>query len=127
MSFFFVIAVIILVFLIIFQIAKASEYVAVLKGEDRARRENNKINGFFMIGFLIAGLIGIYLCNDALVGKTLLVQKSASVQGEKVDEMLWVTLIITGVVFVITQFVLFWFAFKYHESEKRKAYFFSHN
>jgi len=127
MSFFFVIAVIILVFLIIFQIAKASEYVAVLKGEDRARRENNKINGFFMIGFLIAGLIGIYLCNDALVDKTLLVQKSASLQGEKVDEMLWVTLIITGVVFVITQFVLFWFAYKYQESEKRKAYFFPHN
>jgi cytochrome c oxidase subunit 2 len=127
MAFFFVIAVIILVFLIIFQIAKASEYVAVLKGEERARRENNKINGFFMIGFLIAGLVGIYLCNDALVDKTLLVQKSASLQGEKVDEMLWVTLIITGVVFIITQFVLFWFAYKYQESEKRKAYFFPHN
>src|SRR5258708_7642944 len=59
MSFFFVIAVIILVFLIIFQIAKASEYVAVLKGEERAKRENNKINGFFMIGFLIAVVIGL--------------------------------------------------------------------
>jgi cytochrome c oxidase subunit 2 len=127
MSFFFVIAVIILVFLIIFQIAKASEYVAVLKGEDRTRKENNKINGFFMIAFLIAGLIGVYFCNDALVGKTLLVHEAASVQGEKVDEMLWVTLIITGVVFVITQFVLFWFAYRYQESEKRKAFFFPHN
>jgi cytochrome c oxidase subunit II len=127
MSFFFVIAVIILVFLIIFQIAKASEYVAVLKGEDRSRKENNKINGFFMIAFLIAGLIGVYLCNEALVGKTLLVQEAASVQGEKVDEMLWVTLIITGIVFVITQIVLFWFAYRYQESDKRKAFFFPHN
>ncbi|MEP6845545.1 MAG: cytochrome c oxidase subunit II [Panacibacter sp.] len=127
MSFFFVIAVIILVFLIIFQIAKASEYVAVLKGEEKARKENNKINGFFMISFLIAGLIGVYLCNEALVGKTLLVHKAASVQGEKVDEMLWLTLIITGVVFIITQFVLFWFAYRYQESDKRKAYFFPHN
>jgi cytochrome c oxidase subunit 2 len=127
MSFFFVIAVIILVFLIIFQIAKASEYVAVLKGESRARKDNNKLNGFFMIAFLVAGLIGVYLCNEALVGKTLLVQESASVQGEKVDEMLWVTLVITGIVFVITQAVLFWFAYKYQESDKRKAFFFPHN
>lgn len=127
MSFFFVIAVIILVFLIIFQIAKASEYVAVLKGDERARKENNKINGFFMIAFLIAGLIGVYLCNEALVGKTLLVQESASVQGEKVDQMLWVTLIITGVVFVATQIVLFWFAYRYQESDTRKSFFFPHN
>ncbi|CAN5678258.1 cytochrome c oxidase subunit II [soil metagenome] len=127
MSFFFVIAVIILVFLIIFQIAKASEYVAVLKGDERARKENNKINGFFMIAFLIAGLIGVYLCNDALVGKTLLVQEAASVQGEKVDQMLWVTLIITGIVFVATQIVLFWFAYQYQESDTRKSFFFPHN
>jgi len=127
MSFFFVLAVIILVFLIIFQIAKASEYVAVLKGEERARKENNKINGFFMIAFLIAGLIGVYWCNELLVDKTLLVHESASVQGEKVDEMLWVTLIITGIVFVITQAALFWFAYRYQESDKRKAFYFPHN
>ena len=54
MSMIFVIIVVILVFLIIFQIAKASEYVAVLKGEERARKENNKVNGFFMIAFLTA-------------------------------------------------------------------------
>jgi len=75
-------------FLIIFQITKASEYVAVLKGEERSRKEQNKVNGFFMIGFLIAGLIGVYLCNEALVGKTLLVHESASEQGERVDSML---------------------------------------
>ena len=127
MSFIFVIAVIVFVFLIIFQIAKASEYVAVLKGDDRTRKENNKINGFFMIAFLIAGLIGVYWCNELLVDKTLLVQESASVQGEKVDQMLWVTLIITGIVFVLTQVVLFWFAYKYQESDKRKSFFFPHN
>ena len=127
MSMIFVIAVIILVFLIIFQIAKASEYVAVLKGEERARKENNKVNGFFMIAFLIVGLIGAYWCNDLLVDKTLLVQPSASLQGEKVDSMLKLTLTITGIVFVITQIALFWFAFRYQENDKRKPFFFPHN
>jgi cytochrome c oxidase subunit 2 len=127
MSVFFIIVVIILVFLIIFQIAKASEYVAVLKGEERARKDNNKINAFFMIAFLIAGFIGVYWCNSLLVDKTLLVHESASVQGEKVDQMLHVTLIITGVVFVITQAALFWFSYKYQESDTRKALYFPHN
>jgi len=123
----FVIIVVILVFLIIFQIAKASEYVAVLKGEERARKENNKVNGFFMIAFLIAGLIGAYWCNVLLVDKTLLVQPSASLQGEQVDSMLKLTLTITGIVFVITQIALFWFAFRYQENDKRKPFFFPHN
>ncbi len=127
MSMYFTIAVIILVFLIIFQIAKASEYVSVIKGEEKSKKEQNKINGFFMIAFLVAGLIGIYLCNKALYPKTLLSHESASVQGEKVDSMLWVTIIITGTVFFITQIALFWFGFKYQQSEKRKAYYYLHN
>src|SRR5678810_1394845 len=101
MSMFFTIAVIILVFLIIFQIAKASEYVSVIKGEEKSRKEQNKVNGFLMIAFLIAGLIGVYLCNKALYPETLLAHDSASVQGEKVDSMLWITLIITGAVFCL--------------------------
>ncbi|HVX48873.1 MAG TPA: hypothetical protein VHB48_01905, partial [Chitinophagaceae bacterium] len=80
MSTFFTIAVIVLVFLIIFQIAKASEYVSVLKGEEKTRKENNKLNGFFMIAFLVLGLIGVYWCNDLFYDKTLLAHPSASVQ-----------------------------------------------
>ena len=124
---FFTIAVIVLVYLIIFQIAKASEYVSVIKGEEKSKKEQNKINGFFMIAFLIAGLIGLYLCNKALYPKTLLPHPAASVQGEKVDSMLWVTIVITGTVFFITQILLFWFSYKYQQSDKRKSYFYSHN
>jgi cytochrome c oxidase subunit 2 len=109
MSMFFTIAVIVLVFLIIFQIAKASEYVSVIKGEEKSRKEQNKVNGFLMIAFLIAGLIGVYYCNKTLYPETLLAHDSASVQGEKVDSMLWVTIAITGTVFFITQIILFWF------------------
>jgi len=127
MSMFFIIAVIVLVFLIIFQIAKASEYVAVLKGEERGRKQQNKVNGFLMVGFLVAGLIGVWWCNELYYPKTLLAHESASVQGEKVDSMLWVTLIVTGIVFVITQIILFWFSYKYQENDKRKAFYFPHN
>ncbi len=127
MTMFLTIAVIVLIFVVIFQIAKASEYVSILKGEEVARKQNNKINGFLMVAFLVLGMIGVWYCNKLYYGKTLLPQGSASVEGERVDSMLWITLIVTGVVFIITHIILFWFAYKYQESEKRKVYFFPHN
>lgn len=127
MNTFFLIAIVVLVFLVIFQISKASEYVSVLKGEEKSRQQNNKINGFLMIIFLILGLIGVWWCNDLFYHKTLLYVGSASSQGTKIDEMMWITLIITGVVFFITQILLFWFSYKYQESNKRKALYFTHS
>lgn len=125
MSAYFIIAVIILVFVVIFQIAKASEYVSILKGEEKSRRQNNKINGYLMIVFLILGLIGVYYCHHILEGRIL--HESASKEGEKVDEMLYITFVITGVVFLITQILLFWFAYRFQESDNRKPFFFPHN
>lgn len=125
MSTYFIIAVLILLFVVIFQIAKASEYVAILKGEENARKQNNKINGFLMIAFLVLGLIGVYYCHHILGGRIL--PESASKEGEKVDSMLFVTLVITGIAFFITQILLFWFAYRYQENDKRKVFFFPHN
>src|SRR6185436_12199671 len=108
MTTFFIIAILTLGFLITFQIAKASEYVAVLRGLEKSRRQSNRINAFLLLLFLIAGLIGVYLCNESLKGKVL--GEAASVQGEHIDLMLKITFIITGVVFFITQIALFWFS-----------------
>jgi len=127
MSLYLSIAIIALIFIVIFQIAKASEYVSVLKGEEVARKQSNKINGFLMVAFMVLGFVGIYVCNEYLFDKTLLAQESASIQGEKVDQMIWITLIVTGIVFVITQVLLFWFAYKYQENENRKVFFFAHS
>jgi cytochrome c oxidase subunit 2 len=124
---FFVIAIAIMIFIVIFQISKASEYVSVLKGEENARKQNNKINGFMMISFLILGLIGVWVCNEWFYPKTLFPQGAASVEGEKIDLMLYITIAVTGVVFLITQVLLFWFCFKYQEKEGRKAFYFPHN
>src|SRR6476661_10481040 len=115
MSTIFLIAILLLGFLITFQIAKASEYVGILKGEKKTFEQNNRINGFLMIIFLVLGLIGVYWCNELFKGKIL--GKAASDHGEKIDSMLYITIGITGVVFVITQVLLFWFAYKYQHSE----------
>jgi cytochrome c oxidase subunit II len=125
MQTFFIVAILALGFLITFQIAKASEYVAVMRGLEKARKQTNKINGFLLLVFLIAGLIGVYYCNEKLKGKIL--GAAASDHGVLVDRMLYITLAITFIVFVITQVALFWFSFKYQESDNRKPYFYPHN
>ncbi|OSZ81472.1 cytochrome C oxidase subunit II [Chitinophagaceae bacterium IBVUCB2] len=125
MQTFFIVAILGLGFLITFQIAKASEYVAVLRGEERARKQTNKVNAFMLLAFLIIGLIGVYYCNEQLKGKIL--GEAASDHGVLIDRMLYITIALTGIVFVITQVALFWFSFKYQESDKRKAFFYPHN
>ena len=127
MTGFLLTAIVVMIFVVIFQIAKASEYVSVLKGEEKARKQNNKINAFLLIAFLVFGLIGTWWCNEMFINKTLLVQPAASDHGEKIDLMLYITLAVTGVVFIITQVLLFWFSFKYQESDNRKAFYFPHN
>lgn len=124
---FLLVALGVLIFVVIFQIAKASEYVSVLKGEEKTRRQNNKINAFLLIAFLVFGIIGVWYCNDLYYGKTLFPQGSASVEGESIDTMFMITVAVTGLVFFITQIALFWFSFKYQESDNRKAYYFAHS
>src|SRR5918993_1221299 len=121
------IAIVVMIFVVIFQISKASEYVSVLKGEEKSRKQNYKTNAFLLIAFLILGLIGCWWCNDLYYSKTLFPQGSASELGEKIDLMLYITIGVTGVVFLITQVLLFWFSFKYQERDDRKAYYFPHN
>jgi cytochrome c oxidase subunit 2 len=125
MSTYFLFAILLLGFVITFQIAKASEYVGILKGEKKNNESNNRINGFLMIVFLVLGLIGVYWCNDLFKDKIL--GKAASDHGEKIDSMLYITIAITGIVFFITQILLFWFSFRYQHSEKRKSFYFPHN
>lgn len=125
MSTTWIIVALILGFIIVFQIAKASEYVAILRGEEKTRKESNRINGFLLLAFLIIGLFGVWYCNETLKDKIL--GEAASDHGEKIDMMLWITIAITGVVFIITQILLFWFSYKYQEREDRKAYYYPHN
>ena len=127
MNNFFLIAIVVLIFLVIFQIAKASEYVSILKGEEKSRKEDNKVNGFLMFAFLILGLIGVWYCNKLYYPHTTLEIGASSIEGKNIDDMIWVTILVTGLVFFITQILLFWFAFKYQHSDKRKALFYAHN
>ncbi len=125
MSGLIVTALVILVFIVIYQIAKASELATILRGEEKVKMQTNRLMAWLMVAFFILGMIGIYKCHVSLADKML--PESASTQGVHYDSMLMVTLVLTGFVFVVTQVLLFYFVYRYQATEKSKAFFYSHN
>lgn len=85
----------------------------------------NNVIGVICVLFLVAGLYGAYW--SFTEQGTQILPESASEHGGKIDFMFWTTTIITMIVFVLTQILLFTFAFRYRGSEKRKAYYYPHN
>ncbi len=125
MSAFITVALIVLVFIIIYQIARASEYATIIRGEEKVKASTNRTIAILLVISFILGLYGIWECHKYLIGKMLPV--SASLQGDNYDFMFNATLVVTGIVFFATQFVLFYFAFRYQSTEKRTAFFFAHS
>ncbi|RVU01549.1 cytochrome c oxidase subunit II [Mucilaginibacter limnophilus] len=85
---------------------------------------NNVMGGLFLL-FLVLGLYGSYW--SFTVHGSMILPEAASIHGAKLDTMFYVTFGITVVVFVITQILLFGFAFLYRGSDKRKATYYPHN
>ncbi|WP_233219266.1 cytochrome c oxidase subunit II [Adhaeribacter arboris] len=50
-----------------------------------------------------------------------------SVHGVWIDDMFWLTMVVIGIVFVITQILLFYYSYRYQYKEEKRAYFFPHN
>jgi cytochrome c oxidase subunit II len=125
MSILFIIAFILLILIVLYQIGQASELSTILKEEEVT---NDKRNNWMAWAFLLMLPVlfgGFYYCHIWFDGKLL--PKSASDHGVKYDSMFITTLWVTGIVFVITQVLLFWFAFRYKNDKNRSTIFFAHS
>lgn len=125
MSVSIIIALIILVFIIIYQIGKASEYAVVLRGEEKVKMQANRAIATLLVIMFALGMWGIYECNELFKDKLLPI--AACKTGENYDSMFKYTIIVTGIVFFATQFVLFYFCFLYQDKGKRSSFFFAHS
>ncbi|WP_018477333.1 cytochrome c oxidase subunit II [Pontibacter roseus] len=54
-------------------------------------------------------------------------QPLASVHGGWTDSLFWTTMVVIGIVFVITQILLFWYSYKYQHQDDKRAYYYPHN
>lgn len=120
---------IILIAIIVVQIGKVSELAAKIRGEEDVQERNNRTTSRSLLIFMVLFLIGCVA--SAVYYKNYMLgygpHEAASLHGKSLDNMFNVTLIVTGIVFFITQIALFWFAYKYRATKGGKAIYLPHD
>lgn len=98
--------------------------LGLMKKDQTASHEENNINGWLMLG--LGGFIYGLMVYSMYQGKTVLLPRlSASAEGEHIDNLFVMTMaLIIGVQF-ITQFLIYFFTFKYRGQKESKAKFFA--
>lgn len=118
-----------LLLLIVLQIGRVRDLAKQLRGAEEVDTRNTNMTGIYLVGFMVLFLIigtgSMYMMKNYMLGYGP--HESSSVHGARIDSMMNVTFIVTYIVFIITQILLFWYAYKYRQQKGRKAQFISHN
>ncbi|MEO6883027.1 MAG: cytochrome c oxidase subunit II [Bacteroidia bacterium] len=119
--------VIILTIIAITQLVRVFELTSELKADrsNDVTEKDNRMNARLMLTFL--PIFFIFCLYWFVKYKKYFLPVSASESGVLTDELFNFNMLIITIVFVITQFLLFWFAFKYYARKGTKAYYYPHN
>jgi cytochrome c oxidase subunit 2 len=111
---------------VVWMVYRIQTLVSVVKGSDRKiATGSNKVNAFLFLVFMVgAGALMFWYSIKEFDNYQLPV---ASEHGVITDELFWITMAVTGVVFLITHVLLFVFPYKYQYKEGRKAAFYPEN
>ncbi|MCB9252359.1 MAG: c-type cytochrome [Flavobacteriales bacterium] len=113
----------ILIAVILFIIVKIIEQVSEIRGKDVIGW--NKVNAIVFMFIMIIGFIAFIW--EFYVHGALTLPEAATEHGRDLDRMFNITLFFTVIVFVITQFLLFYFAYRYRGRKGNKALYYPHN
>jgi cytochrome c oxidase subunit 2 len=124
---FLVLIAIILFIIAAAQLMRVFELSSALRGGRREAitESDNRMNARLMMTFLI--FLFAFSLWQLFEYKDRLLPEAASVHGKSLDTLFDVNLIIITIVFVITEFFLFYFAYKYFGRTGSKATFYAHN
>lgn len=121
-----IIGILALLVILVVQIGKLSDLRSKIMGEEDINYINYDFTGklilLFMIGFLVFCVVSAYYYKNWMLGYGP--HESASIHGKSIDGLFDTTLIFTGIVFFITQILLFWYAFKYRSQRGKKGIYF---
>lgn len=122
-----ILAVVVLGVIALAQIMRVSELSAKLKNSEPGQIPNrhNKVNAGLMLGFMIALFAGFIwlMLTYGWTGRG----DAASVHGKEIDWLLNINFIIIVAVFFLTNFLLFFFAWKYVRKPGVPAFYYPHN
>lgn len=120
---------IVMLAIVLIQIGRVTELSAKIRGEKDAQKESNEWNsrGLVIFGaiFLIFSVASAFVYKNDMLWYG--VHESASKHGKEIDKIFNITLVVTGIVFFITQIALFWFSYKYRGREGRKVLYIPHD
>ncbi len=115
--------------IIVVQISRVREISAAMRGEEQASINSTNRNGWgllvFMVVFLIGTVVSAIYYKDSMLGYGP--WEASSAHGHLIDDGIAITLFFTGIVFVLTHILLFWFAYRYRKTKSPKADFISHD
>lgn len=115
--------IILLVLFVVFQIAKASEAISILKGGEASSKEkNNRLHGVLFLLVMIIGLPASMW--SAWYYSEWFLPAPASVHGVWIDNMFFWTSVACIPVYFLTHIALFVFSYMYSGKENGKAYYF---
>lgn len=122
-----VVLAIVLVLAILYAIFRVATLVGIVKGDSTKKvPASNKVQASLLLLFMIVGLFGFFYYSFGGLDESF-VNPIASEHGVATDRLFWITMAITGFVFVLTQIFLFGFAYKYQHKESNQALFYPHN
>lgn len=105
----------------IFQLAKAKSTASAEIASDK----DNNTQGYLMLGFLafiyILAILCFWFWYDTLL------PKAASEHGSKIDTLMLISMILIFVAGIITQWLLYYFAFIYRGNKVKRATFYADN
>lgn len=86
----------------------------------------DRVNAWLFLLFYIL-LIASFAWSVNIFNKYFIYDNAASEHGVIIDQMFWITMAVVVAVFVLTNLLLFFFAFRYYRREGRKAHFYPEN
>jgi cytochrome c oxidase subunit 2 len=127
MTAFLSIIIVIFIAIAIWQMIKIFDLAQVGASNSQVADDNdNKLNGYLMLGFLIFIYIITIVC-FVKYGDLPLMSNSASEHGPGIDNLMIITMVVIFIVQTITQYLLHYFAFKYRGEKGKKALFYADN
>ncbi len=117
---------VVLLISIIWMVYRIQTLVSVVKGSDKkVASGSNRINAILMMVFLIGmGALMFWYSIKEFDNYQLPI---ASEHGVITDRLFWITMAVTGAVFLITHILLFWFGYRYQYNENKRAAYYPDN
>ncbi len=110
---------VLLVLIVLFQVTRTLDLVSQLRGDDdRQLEQSTKLHATGLFIFMVLGIIGFFWSFGHYSDTNIPV---ASEHGVYIHNMFVATLIVTGIVFVVCNVLLFAFVYMYRYRKGREA------